>query len=208
MEKIIKDRHDYIKEICVWKKILHIWCIGNSYKSNSKYEPWLHKEICDVSKKCIWIDLFKDRIIEAEKLSWSKIVYWNAQEFDIWEKFEVIVAWEIIEHLDNFVSFFDSLKKHSDKDTIIILTTPNVFNFSSLLRILFTWKPIFDKDHVVYFDEFTLWQMLKRHWFDIIKFVYNTEIAPQRIRNIIIRTLWKIIPILNLNLMVICKIKY
>jgi 2-polyprenyl-3-methyl-5-hydroxy-6-metoxy-1,4-benzoquinol methylase len=207
MKKVIKDRHDYIKEICNWKKVLHIWCIGNSYKSKLEYEPWLHKEICDSSKECIWVDLFKERIEEAEKLSWSKIFYWNAQDFDLWDKFDVIVAWEIIEHLDNFVSFFDTLKKHSNKDTIIVLTTPNVFNFSSLIRILFTWKPIFDPDHVVYFDEFTLWQMLKRHWFEVEKFIYNTEISPQRIRNIIIRWIWKLFPILNLNLMVICKLK-
>lgn len=207
MKKIIKDRHDYIKEICKWKKVLHVWCIWNSYKSNSKYEPWLHKEICMSSKECVWVDLYKERINEAEKLSWSKIFYWNAQDFDLWDKFDVIVAWEIIEHLDNFVSFFDTLKKHSNDDTIIVLTTPNVFNFSSLIRILLTWKPIFDKDHVVYFDEFTLWQMLKRHWFIIDKFIYNTEISPQRIRNIIIRTIGRIFPILNLNLMVICKIK-
>lgn len=207
MNKIIKDRHDYIKEICAWKKVLHIWCIGNSYKSISEYEPWLHKEICNSSKECIWVDLFKERIEEAEKLSWSKIFFGNAENFDLQDKFDVIVAWEIIEHLDNFVSFFNTVKKHSDKNTVIILTTPNVFNFSSLIRILLTGKPIFDPDHVVYFDEFTLGQMLKRHWFIIEKFLYNTEISPQRIRNIIIRTLGIIFPILNLNLMVICKLK-
>lgn len=206
MKKIIKDRHDFIKELCLWKKVLHIGCIWNSYKSTSEYEPWIHKEICDVSKECVWIDLFKERIAEAEKLSSSKIFYWNAQDFDIWGIFDVIVAWEIIEHLDNFESFFNSIKRHSWKDTLIIITTPNVFNFSSLVRILFTWKPIFDPDHVVYFDEFTIWQMLKRHWFEVVKNIYNTEIAPQRIRNIIIRGIGKIFPILNLNLMVVCKV--
>lgn len=205
MKKYIKDRHDFIKELCIWKKVLHIGCIGNSYKSVDPYEPWIHKEICSVAKECVGVDLYKERIEEAERLSNSKIFYWDASNFDIWITFEVIVAGEIIEHLDDFKSFFATIKRHAQKDAIIILTTPNVFNFSSLIRILLTGKPIFDADHVVYFDEFTLWQMLKRHNFIVEKFIYNTEIAPQRIRNMIIRGIWKIFPILNLNLMVIAK---
>ncbi len=205
MKKFIKDRHDYIVEACKGKKVLHIGCIGNSYKSTSIYEPWLHKEISDASSSCVWIDLYKERIDEAAKLSDSTIVYGDASNFDVHDTFDVIVAGEIIEHIDNFAAFFATIRRHSNKDTVIILTTPNPFNFSNIIRVLFTGKPIFDVDHVVYFDIFTLWQMLKRQHFIPIKFIYNTEIASQRIRNIIIRWIWAIFPVLNLNLMVIAK---
>ncbi len=205
MKKIIKDRHDYIINYCRNKKVLHLWCIGNSYKSTSKYEPWLHKEICEVAKECVGLDIDKDRIEYAEKRTGSKIFFWDVQHFDIWQKFDIVIWGEIIEHLDDFKSFFASIKKHMDKDGLVILTTPNAFNFSNLIRVILTGKPIFDPDHVVYFDIFTLGQMLKRHWLKIVKHYYNTEVAPQRIRNMIIRGLGKIFPILNLDLMVVAK---
>lgn len=205
MKKFIKDRHDYIIEYCIWKNVLHLWCIWNSYKSVSEYEPWLHKEICDVAKECVGLDMDKNRIPYAEERTWSKIFFWDVQNFDLEKKFDVIVWWEIIEHLDDFKSFFSSIKKHMSKDSLLILTTPNAFNFSNLIRVVFLGKPIFDPDHVVYFDIFTLWQMLKRHWFKMVKHYYNTEVAPQRVKNIIIRLLGKIFPILNLDLMIVAK---
>jgi len=187
MKKFIKDRHDYIIQYCKDKTVLHLWCIWNSYKSVSQYEPRLHKEICDVAKECIGVDMDKDRILYAEQRTWSKIFFGDVQKFDLWKKFDVVVWWEIIEHLDDFKSFFSSIKKHMHKKSLLILTTPNAFNFSNLIRVLFTGKPYFDPDHVVYFDIFTLGQMLKRHWFEMITYYYNTEVALQRIRNMIIR---------------------
>lgn len=205
MKKLIKDRHDYIIQYCKNKTVLHLWCIWNSYRSTSKYEPWLHKEICDVAKECVWLDSDKERIPFAEKRTWSKIFFWDVQHFNLSRKFDIIVWGEIIEHLDDFKSFFDSIKKHMNNNSLLILTTPNAFNFSNLIRVIFTGKPIFDPDHVLYFDLFTLWQMLKRHDFKIISHYYNTEVAPQRIKNMIIRWLGKIFPILNLDLMIVAK---
>ncbi|MFA7717372.1 MAG: methyltransferase domain-containing protein [Candidatus Absconditabacterales bacterium] len=205
MKKCIKDRHDYIMQYCKDKHVLHLGCIGNSYKSTSEYEPWLHKEICEVAKECVGLDSDKERIPFVEERTKSKIFFGDVQYFDLSRKFDVIVGGEIIEHLDNFKSFFESIKKHMNKESLLVLTTPNAFNFSNLIRVIFTGKPIFDKDHVVYFDLFTLGQMLKRHGFKLVAHYYNTEVAPQRIRNMIIRGLGKIFPILNLDLMIVAK---
>lgn len=205
MKKLIKDRHDYIIEYCRWKKVLHLGCIWNSYQSVGKYEPWLHKEICDVSKTCVWVDFDKERIPFAEKASNSKIHYWDVQNFAIGDTFEVVVAAEIIEHIEDFRGFFDSIKKHLAKDGILIITTPNVFNFSNIIRVIGRWQVLPDRDHVVFFDLFTLQQMMRRNNFEYITYYYNTELAPQRIKNMIIRGLGYVFPILNLNLMVVAK---
>lgn len=207
MKKIIKDRQDYIAKYCKGKNVLHLGCIGSSYNRHSKYEPWLHKIICDVSKSCIGLDNNKERIPLAEKLSKSKIYYGNVLNFDLKRKFDVIVAGEIIEHIDNFKSFFDSIKKHMKKNSILIITTPNAFNLSNIFRVLVKGQVRPNWNHVVFFDLFTLINLLKMNGFKTVKHYYNTEICPQRIRNIIVRIIGSIIPIYHLNLMVVIKKK-
>jgi len=205
MRKIVKDRHDHILEYCRGETVLHLGCIGAGYRSTSPYQPWLHKEICDVAKECVGIDIDQGRIKEAEKRCGSRIVYGDVSAFDLGRKFDVIVAGDIIEHLDNFRSFFDSNKKHMRDNSLLIITTANPFGLSNIVRVVLFGRPTEDPDHVVYFDLFTLTQMLRMNGMRVKAHYYGTEVAVQRVRNIIVRGLGRIWPIYNFNFMVVAE---
>lgn len=58
-------------------------------------------------------------------------------DFDFQEKYDVVLAVEIIEHLENPFHFIRQLQRHLKPDGFIVLTTPNVDSFFDRLWFLF-----------------------------------------------------------------------
>lgn len=69
--------------------------------------------------KYIHLDLNKEKIID---------------NFDI--KYDVIIAMEIIEHIENPWKFIRDIKSLLNPNGILVLSTPNISNFSSRIRFL------------------------------------------------------------------------
>lgn len=91
----------------------------------------------------------------------------NATNFDLNMKFDIITAGEVIEHLDNPGGFLESCKKHMHKDSLLIVSTPNVHS------ILTPWYRLirhpFSPDHVCWYDEHTIKRLFEKHELEIIK---------------------------------------
>ena len=54
------------------------------------------------------------------------------------DKFDLITAIEVIEHVGNRTSFLRNLYRHLSIDGLVLLTTPNVHNIASRLRFVLT----------------------------------------------------------------------
>jgi len=207
MKKRIKDRYDYIEKYCKGKSVLDIGATSEEIKVELGYDLWLHKRIHAVAKSVEGIDNSKKHILQAKKILKTKIHYADATNFDLKKKYDVIICGEIIEHINNFEGFFNSIKKHMTKKTILILTTPNVFKVANIARILLTGRTYKHPGHIVYFDVHTLGELLDFNELKVVKNYYGTDWAPERLRNIFVRVLGKILPIYNLDLIAIAKLK-
>lgn len=72
---------------------------------------------------------YDPRLVELtqSKVRNAKIVQGNAETFNFEaEKFDIIVSFQVIEHLYNPVAMLTSVKKHLKTDGIFIFTTPNL----------------------------------------------------------------------------------
>lgn len=58
-------------------------------------------------------------------------------DFDFETKYDVVLAIEVIEHLENPFHFIRTLQKHLKPDGFILLTTPNIDSFFDRLWFLF-----------------------------------------------------------------------
>jgi SAM-dependent methyltransferase len=207
--KIIKDRHDFIKEYCKGKVVLDIGCMGSSFESDNPYTPSFSQSIQSVAKKVYGLDFpsQKNRGIkkESDKLT---MIYGNANSFDLSKqipKVDIVTAGELVEHLDNFRGFFDSVKKHLKKGGLLIITTPNPYSIMTQVRLPLTGKPMDNPLHTVLFDPYTFGRMAGINRFEVIEWRYATELAPQRIRNMFMRTIGLIIPWMNNDFFMVCK---
>lgn len=208
MRKIFKDRHDYIKDYCSGKDVLHIGCVGTAYKDTNKYNPWLHKEITKFANSNTGVDWSISNIAHVKQYFPDTVIFeGDATDLNLNKKFDVIVAGEIIEHITDLNGFFRSIKRHMHENSVLILTTPNPFRLNNIIDcILRRNTRSQSSDHVMYFDVWTMKVLLERFNLELDTYYFNTEVAKQRIRNIILRTVGFFWPIFHMNLMVVAKL--
>jgi 2-polyprenyl-3-methyl-5-hydroxy-6-metoxy-1,4-benzoquinol methylase len=199
-------RVEKILKLCKNKKVLDLGCVDHSAKTET-YENWLHKKIKEVSKELIGLDYEKKELEKLNKKGYN-IIYGDAENFDLKKKFDVVVAGEIIEHLFNVGNFLDCIKKHMNKNSILIITTPNAFGFRRMIGSILKGSLKENIEHTAYYSDTTLRQVLQRKGFKNIKFEYlksdDKKVWRRFIENIISSLLRKET---RMNLLVTCKIK-
>lgn len=94
----------------------------------------------------------------------GRIVVGNMETYDFGRHFDVVVAGDVIEHVDNQGLFLDNIHRHLHPDGRLILTTPNA-----------KWLTVFAKPnptHTLWHDRYTLAYLLGRHGFAIERLEY------------------------------------
>lgn len=171
------------------KKVLDLGVVQHDV-TREKDEDWLHGLIRDVSSECIGIDINEDGVSELSKRGYNVRVA-DATDFEMDERFEVVVAGDIIEHLADFEGFLESVKQHIEPSGIFIITTPNVYFFRRWLLTLLNGEAPVNPQHTCWFDAVTLKQLLNRYGFELESLDYTSgELLyrrflplPERLRN-------------------------
>jgi len=159
---MIDKRFSIIKKYIKDKKVLDIGCVQHDI-SNIDNDSWLHGFIRKHAKDVVGIDIEKEGV-NYLKNKGLDVRYEDAQDFDLDEKFDVIVAGEIIEHLSNFEGFIKSMKKHMKDNSRIIITTPNPFFIRRFIDILLFGKlKARNEEHTCWLDEQSLRELMRRY---------------------------------------------
>ena len=84
------------------------------------------------------------------------------EHHDLSERFEAIVAGDVIEHMSNPGLFLDNCRRHLEPGGELLLTTPNA-----------KWPTVFlrpNPTHALWHDRHTLLHLLDRHGFAVRHF--------------------------------------
>lgn len=167
------DRDLAIFEIARSKRVLHLGCVGHTdftqeervqFAKNTLH--WKLSSIADV----VGVDHSQQVIGEYERLGvFQNIVYGDVEHLEgmeVDEKFDVIVAADIIEHLSSPGAMLNGMKRFCRPDTQIIITTPHAFGLLNYLRFLFGRFQEGD-EHVMTFNLSNLISLLNRHGYHI-----------------------------------------
>lgn len=174
METLRGNRLEIIKKYVEGKDVLDIGCIDHNYHEakNLKGDEWLHGFIHKYAQSCVGIDIEKGEVEKLKKDGYE-VYCANAENFNLHRKFDVIVAGEIIEHLDNAGNLLLSVKKHLKKDGHFLITTPNPYWFKYVLRIFLYGEPKIREDHTCMFTPQTLAYLLGRFGFNVEKIYWT-----------------------------------
>jgi len=156
----VVDRLDFVPRKCAGKRVLDLGCIGSyAYDQNTTREIlWLHDEIKRYASKVVGYDIDTAR---AERLRQMGYDIHVANVYDLpklldGERFDVVVAGELIEHLPNPGQFLDIVASLLAPGGEIVLTTPNPGHYMNLF-FLFQHRLIASHtDHVAWFDMETI----------------------------------------------------
>lgn len=161
----VVERQEYLVAKCAGKRVLHLGAIDLCKGQMCG----LHRQLMRVTDGLIGIDIDRDGIEQAKSAGIHNIQYGDLEkleELDIGDKFDVIAAGGVIEHLSNPGLFLEGIKKFFGPHTEMILTTPNAFSIHRFLLSLVRLEYV-HPDHVCYYSYITLKRLLQRHGFVI-----------------------------------------
>ena len=133
------------------KRVLNVGCAAN---------PDMHEWIAQKSRSTVGIDIDTDKIKILQSKGFE-IFEMNAEQIEFPTQFDVVVAGELIEHVNNPGDFVASAARCLTPGGLLVLTTPNIASLF-LGFLLLTCNRTQDPTHVYYFDEKNLLTLLKR----------------------------------------------
>lgn len=153
-------------------------------------DSWLHDMVVRHASSTTGIDIHEEGVEYLSNEGYNVEVA-NAEGFEFAEPFETVVAGEIIEHLTNLDGFLTSIEESLVPGGHLIITTPNVFFFRRVYKILTEYRPPVNPEHTCWFDEETLKQLLSRYDFEVVVVQYssgewrfrNFPLLPDKLRN-------------------------
>lgn len=154
--KIIKDRFEYLASIATNKSVLHVGCVDRGLLDQKiGTDKFLHHILDKKSKDITGIDIDLQGINKMKEYGYENVICADIEQWESDKKYEVIILGEIREHIDNCGAFLDSIKKNSDKDTLLAFTTPNAYYYLFWILICLNWK-IFILTIIIYSHIFLL----------------------------------------------------
>ncbi|MEO7659299.1 MAG: class I SAM-dependent methyltransferase [Pyrinomonadaceae bacterium] len=174
------QRLDLIKKLCSGKRVLHLGCTNFPYTVAAiENDMLLHFELERIATSLWGIDADQEGI-EILKAHGSKNIVLgnleNLEQLELDGKFDVIVAGEMIEHLNNPGLFLQGIKRFMDTDSVLVITTINAF-----CGMRFFWYGIRGKrgkheavhpDHVAYYSYSTLKLLVERNEMRVDNFLF------------------------------------
>jgi ubiquinone/menaquinone biosynthesis C-methylase UbiE len=174
------QRVEFLKEICRGKKVLHLGCTNHPYtKESLENNSLLHLELSEMAGE-LWGFDYDQEGIDVLAARGVKNLYQadleNLEKVQINETFDVIVAGEMIEHLNNPGLFLSGIKRFMDANTSLVITTINAYCAMRLFQYLWSGKggtgePV-HPDHVAYYSYSTLKLLLERQNMTLKRFLF------------------------------------
>jgi hypothetical protein len=153
------DRVQFILDRIDGKSVLHLGCADWPFtQAKLENETLLHQKMATMAKKLVGVDLEPHAIEIMQQAGINDLTLGNSEAslFELLnEKFDVVVAGEIIEHVLNPGLFLDSIKTVCHEHSQVIITTVNFSPIKKIPRLLWNSEPV-HPDHVYYFSFSTL----------------------------------------------------
>lgn len=171
--KPIYDKFAYIQKLVKNKKVLDVGVVCHDVHFDEKWyiNGFLHGFLCESAESVLGIDIEKSGI-ETLKSNGYNVIVADAENMDLKEKFDVIIAGDVIEHLSNPGSFIKCANNHLNENGVLILITPNAFSLRRCIEGFLGKRISVNSQHTCWFDIQTLSQLCSRYNFFLIESRY------------------------------------
>jgi len=159
------SRTEFILSRCRGKKVLDLGCVQHSFEMATKNPNWLHKKLYNVAQYVLGIDYLKQDIKKLKELGFNIIYGDVTNPIHLDEKFDIIIAGNLIEHLANFEGFFSNLKTWLSPSGEVLISTPNPFYIDQYFYIAFKKSIFISPEHICWLDPVALNQLAERFGF-------------------------------------------
>lgn len=152
-----------VSHISAEDRVLDVGCVQHTLAGKDWEDPpfgtFLHADLVRHADHVTGIDIVEEDVRQMAQAGFDVRVG-DAQDFGLDETFDVIVAGELIEHLENPGDFLECCRDHLSKDGAVILTTPNPHNLKFALWSLLG-KTV-NEEHTAWFDHDVIGTLARR----------------------------------------------
>jgi SAM-dependent methyltransferase len=170
--RTIADRFPLIEQyIQPPAEVMDLGCVDSrpdrhTAEQRMEHKPnLLFKRMVETNPQTMGIDIDADGV-EALRRRGFNVVVADVETMDLGRRFDVIVAGEIIEHLDNPGLFLRNMRRHLKPAGTLIVSTPNPFYQAQVWKIWRYGRPAVHEDHTNWQDPTTLHELLRRAGFE------------------------------------------
>jgi SAM-dependent methyltransferase len=179
------DRTSALRAATRGKRAIHIGFVDEG-RLHERLErgQWLHAQLAEVAQSLVGLDLDDSGVRAARELGYEAYAV-DCQDTSAIAGLQlpaadVIIAGELIEHLDKPGLFLEAIKPLLVPGGTLEITTPNAARITNVLGSLANREFVND-DHVCWFSWHTLSVLLKRHGWQITDLAYY--VPPSRPRD-------------------------
>ena len=159
------DRLDALVDAARGKRVVHVGFVDELLERKRAEGVWLHERLAEVASALVGLDSSAEGVSRARELGHEAHVV-DAQSLEAvaalgLEPAEVVIAGEIVEHLDAPGPFLRALRQLVPADGLLVVTTPNAYRLLNLLGPL-TGSELVHPDHTAWHSPRTLRTLLER----------------------------------------------
>jgi SAM-dependent methyltransferase len=174
------QRVDFIRSVCDGKSVLHLGCTNWPYtKEGIENGMLLHFELEKIASELYGFDFDQEGISVLGSSGATNLFRADLEKLDevpLDCKFDVIVAGEMIEHLNNPGLFLNGIQRFMSPETRLLITTINAYCGMRFLYYGLRGKrgvaePV-HPDHVAYYSYSTLKLLIERHSLQLDEFLF------------------------------------
>jgi 2-polyprenyl-3-methyl-5-hydroxy-6-metoxy-1,4-benzoquinol methylase len=172
----VVDRLDALVELVRGRRVIDVGFADEGMMAAKRARgAWLHEVVTEAARECIGIDSDEDAVRRAQELGFTAHVAdvedAAALRALALEPAEVVLAGELIEHLDRPGAFIDAVAPLVAPEGALVLTTPNGHSLTNLLGAL-AGRELVNPDHVAWYSWRTLVTLLGRRGWSIDELSY------------------------------------
>ena len=172
------DRVDWLVERCRDRRVIHVGFGDAGFREEQdRAGRWLHTRLAEVASELVGIDSdtssVERAVAEGFEAYTADCTDGSAIEALKLQPAEIVVAGEIVEHVDSPGPFLKGLLRLCDDDGRLLVTTPNAAGLVTVAASLSRGVEVNHPDHIVMFTWRTLTELLKRSgWSPVRSAVY------------------------------------
>jgi len=161
------DRFDYLCDLVRGRRVVHVGFVDAGCQLlNEQSGAWLHEHLATTAAELVGLDLDAAGVDDARRRGYDAHTV-DCRDVEAIRALnlpaaDVVVAGEVIEHLDDPGSFLDGVHALVAPGGLLVVTTPNATGLVNAAALLGNYE-VNHPDHVVMYTCATLDAMLTRH---------------------------------------------
>lgn len=143
------DLTEFVLDAAGGKRVLDIGVA--SHAARYIRDPnWRHGKIREVASRCVGIDILETLTRNLREQGYDVRCVDATSDADLGERFDLVFAGDVIEHVDNAVALLRFAKRHLDPAGRLLVATPNPFSRKFYRRFRHEGVAMINLDHVAW----------------------------------------------------------